>query len=73
MASKKEAPKIKQYKGIAKQYIKYGGKYLAVGDEFDIAEKDIEELEKYADIKEIEVEVTPENDDGKGEGKKEGE
>lgn len=69
-----EIKKIKQYKGTAKQYIKYGGKHLAIGEEFDVAKKDVEELSQYADVEEIEVEVTPENDgDEKGEGQKEGE
>lgn len=69
-----EVKKIKQYKGTAKQYIKYGGKYLAVGDKFDIEEKDVEELKQYADVEEIEVEVDHKDDnDGKGEGQKEGE
>lgn len=54
-----EAPKIKRYKATAKQYIKYGGNHLAIGDEFDIAEKDFKELSQYADI---EVEVALDND-----------
>lgn len=74
MAGKKETPKTKQYKGTAKQYIKYSGKYLVVGEKFDVAEKDVKELEQYADIEEIEVEAAPKDDNnGKGEGQKEGE
>lgn len=68
-----EVKKIKQYKATAKQYIKYGGKYLAVGDEFDVEEKDVKELSQYADIEKIEVEATPKDDNEKGEGQKEGE
>lgn len=71
-----EVKKVKQYKGTAKQCIKYAGEYLNIGDKFDIKEKDIEELKQYADIEAIEIEVLPESDsekDGDGEGKKEGE
>lgn len=71
-----ETPKIKQYKGTTKQFIKYGGQFLNVGDKFDIDEKDVEELRQYAEIEEIEIEVTRENDgekDGDEDGKKDGE
>lgn len=69
-----EVEKAKQYKGVAKQSIKYGGRYLNYGDNFDIEEKDVEELKQYADIEKIEVEITPNNNDNKdGDGKKEGE
>ena len=71
-----EVKKIKQYKGTAKQFIKYAGRFLNVGDKFDVAEKDVEELGQYAYIEVIEIEVPPESDGdkaGDGEGKKEGE
>lgn len=71
-----EVKKIKQYKGTAKQFIKYAGQFIKVGEKFDIEEKDVEELGQYADIEVIEIEVPPESDGdktGDGEGKKEGE
>lgn len=72
-----EVKNVTQYKGIAKKFIKYDGKFLNVGEKFDIEEKDIEELKQYADIEEIKVEITPNNDandeNKDGDGKKEGE
>ncbi|WP_252224298.1 MULTISPECIES: hypothetical protein [unclassified Clostridium] len=50
-----ETVEEKQYKGTAKQCIKYAGQFLNIGDKFDIAEKDVEELKQYADIEETEV------------------
>ena len=49
----------KKLRGTAKQHIKYGGEYFAAGEEFDVDEKDVEELKQYADIK---IEETPAND-----------
>lgn len=68
MAGKKETTKeqMKVYKGVAKQSIKYAGKFLNKGDKFIIAEKDIEELGQYADVEEVII-------DEKEEGLKEGE
>jgi len=69
----KEVNKIKKYNGTAKQFIKYAGQFIKVGEKFDIEEKDIEELGQYADIEETEVEATSYDDGEDGEGKKEGE
>ncbi|MGN2339433.1 hypothetical protein ACTFIN_15120 [Clostridium cagae] len=60
-----ETVEEKQYKGTAKQCIKYAGQFLNIGDKFDIAEKDVEELKQYADIEEIEeTEVQGEGQEG---------
>lgn len=60
-----EVEERKQYKGIAKRHIKYDGKYIVIGEKFDIAEKDVEELKQYADVEEIEAaEVQGEGQEG---------
>lgn len=43
-------PEIKTFNAIAKQFIKYGGQHLKVGDKFQVKESDVKELEMYADI-----------------------
>ncbi len=61
----KETIEGKQYKGTARQCIKYSGQFLNIGDKFYIAEKDVEELKRYADIEEIEAaEVQGEGQEG---------
>lgn len=39
-------------KAKAKQYIKYGGKHIKIGEEFEVKECDLKELRKYAEIEE---------------------
>lgn len=65
-----EVQNVKQYKGIAKQCIKYAGEFIKAGCEFNVAEKDVEELKQYAEIEEVELE--PDNN-GAEDGEKEGE
>lgn len=62
-----EVKNVTQYKGIAKKFIKYDGKFLNAGEKFDIEEKDVEELKQYADIEEIKVGIAPNNDEDKDE------
>lgn len=59
-----EVEETKQYKGTAKRHIKYDGKYIVIGEKFDIAEKDVEELRQYAYIEEVEVKAEGEQGEG---------
>lgn len=40
----------KKIKATAKIQIKYAGEYIKAGEEFEVLEKDVEELSKYAEI-----------------------
>lgn len=42
--------KEKTYLAIANQYIKYGGKYIEQGEEFEVKVSDSEELKQFAKI-----------------------
>lgn len=57
------------FDAVAKQFIKYNGEHLKIGDQFKVKKSDVEELNKYAEI-EITEEIPPV--DGQ-EGEKEGE
>ncbi|AQR95560.1 hypothetical protein [Clostridium saccharoperbutylacetonicum] len=67
------------YKAIAKQFIKYDGKFLADGDEFQVKESDVKELKAFAHIdipkEAVSQEIVPPVDPGAGqeEGKVDGE
>lgn len=51
----------KSYKAVARQFIKYGGKFIKAEEEFQVKESDVKELKVYADI-DIPEESTPPED-----------
>lgn len=69
------AKKKVKYIATANKYLKYAGEYKAIGDKFEVAKKDVEELKQHATIEE--VEIVPESSQGEGQenadGKEEGE
>lgn len=42
------------FDAVAKQFIKYNGEHLEIGDKFKVKKSDVEELNKYAEIEIIE-------------------
>lgn len=68
------AKKKVKYIATANVCLKYAGEYKAIGDKFEVAKKDIEELKQHATIEEVEIvsEASKgegqENTDGKEEG-----
>lgn len=65
MAAKKQPTTIKKFTGKANKFIKYNGKYIKAGEEFEVAEKDVEELKQHAQIEEQDVEVSSKVNDEK--------
>ena len=58
----------KEFKAVAKDFIKYGGEHLKPGDNFEVKESDVNELKVYADI-EIPAAAEGAQQDGNQEGK----
>lgn len=57
-SSDKTTTEEREFKAVAKDFIKYGGDHLKPGDKFKVKESDAEELKAYADI-ETPKETTP--------------
>lgn len=64
--SDKTTTEEREFKAVAKDFIKYGGEHLKPDDKFQVKESDVEELKAYADIEIPEEITTPPANSGTG-------